>query len=752
MLGMSSFFSFLIAFLLFLSLVTAQLAKPSSWQTLSGSAPLVVAKGGFSGIFPDSSSAAYELAMMSSKTDTILWCDVRLTKDGFGICLPDIKLDNCTNIAYVFPNGKNKYIINGVLTKGWFSVDYALKDLANVGLVQAIYSRTEKFDLAYGIFGVEDVVALKPPGLWLNIQHDAFYSQHLLNMTRYILSVSKNVTVNYVSSPEVDFLRNLVREFRGTKTKLVFRFLEYDDTEPTMNQKYSSLLKNLTFIKTFASGILVPKEYIWNATNEPYLLPHTSVVTDAHKVGLEVFASGFHNDAIIPFNYTYDPLAEYLNYVDNGDFSVDGVLTDHPITSSEAIDCYSHMDKNNNSDLGKPTIISYNGASSDYPDCTDLAYNQAVLDGADFIDCPVQMTKDGVPICMSSIDLIQVTTVTTSAFRARISTLPELQAATGIFVFNFTWEEIHNLKPVISSPEINYGMVRNPRFKYSGQFMKLLDFLAFAKDKALSGVTIKINNAAFLVEKLGFDVVNEVINALNSTGYNNLSTQQVMIQSNSSSVLMKFKQQTKYNLSYVVHESISNADNSSIADIANFAHSVAIDKKSIFLENYNYIIDQTQVVKRLKSAGLAVYVYVLQNEFVTHFWDFFMDPYVEINSYVNISGVDGIITDSPRTTKTYRRNTCAKSGGFPNYMEALGVGTLWTLIPPVVLPPAVAPFPVLDAADVLESPLPSVKGAKTGPSTSPSPPTAPAPSSSNVHLNSVALISLSVIMMKLTLW
>lgn len=151
---------------------------------------------------------------MSSKTDTILWCDVRLTKDGFGICLPDIKLDNCTNIAYVFPNGKNKYIINGVLTKGWFSVDYALKDLANVGckffnlsykpkfsvsyfenadyskfkfllmnydlyidntllmqaVVQAIYSRTEKFDLAYGIFGVEDVVALKPPGLWLNIQ------------------------------------------------------------------------------------------------------------------------------------------------------------------------------------------------------------------------------------------------------------------------------------------------------------------------------------------------------------------------------------------------------------------------------------------------------------------------------------------------------------------------------------------------------------------------------------------------------
>ncbi|KAM0942972.1 putative glycerophosphodiester phosphodiesterase [Dioscorea sansibarensis] len=759
MLRMSSswdFFSLFIAFLLFRSLVTAQLAKPSSWQTLSGSAPVVIAKGGFSGTFPDSSSAAYNLALISSKTNTILWCDVLLTKDGVGICLPDIMLDNCTDIAYQYLKGKKEYFINGVLTKGWFSVDYTMKDLAIVGLVQAIYSRSEKFDSAYGIFRVEDVVALKPPGLWLNIQHDAFYSQHHLNMTSYILSISKQDIVNYVSSPEVNFLRGLVTRFRGTKTKLVFRFLEYDNTEPTMNQTYRSLLQNLTFIKTFASGILVPKKYIWPVTADNYLRPHTSIVTKAHKAGLEVFASGFHNDEVIPFNFSYDPLAEYLKYVDNGDFSVDGVLTDHPITSSEAIDCYSHMDKNKNPDLGKPTIISHNGASTDYPDCTDLAYKQAIQDGADFIDCPVQMTQDKVLICMSSIDLVLVTTVTTSSFRTRFSTLPELQTTAGIFTFNLTWEEIQkNLRPVISSPESDFFMIRNPRFKQSGNFMKLSDFLAFAKDMALSGVTIKLNNAAFLVERLDFDVVDAVIGALNSSGYNNHPNQQVMIQSNSSSVLMKFKQQTKYNLSYMVHESISNADDSSIANIAKFAHSVAVDKKSIFPINYGYIIGKTQVVERLKSAGLAVYVHVLRNEFVTHAWDYFRDPYVEINSFVKTAGVDGIITDSPRTTKFYRRNTCAKSRGFPKYMESLEVGTLWSLIIPTALPPAIAPSPVLDAADVLESPLPSASvttGAKAGPSTSPSPPGAPASSSSSVCLSSVALIFLSVTMMKLILW
>jgi glycerophosphoryl diester phosphodiesterase len=38
-----------------------------------------------------------------------------------------------------------------------------------------------------------------------------------------------------------------------------------------------------------------------------------------------------------------------------------------------------------------PLIISHNGASGDYPDCTDLGYQKAVADGADIIDCTVQV-------------------------------------------------------------------------------------------------------------------------------------------------------------------------------------------------------------------------------------------------------------------------------------------------------------------------------------------------------------------------
>lgn len=156
-------------------------------------------------------------------------------------------------------------------------------------------------------------------------------------MKNYLTSISRKSIINYVSSPEVEFLKSINPLFKKTKTNLIFRFLGSNLIEPSTKQTYGSLLKNLTFVKTFASGIIVPKDYIWPVTADLYLLPYTSVVLDAHKMGLQVFASDFANDALIAYNYSYDPVSEYLNFVDNGKFSVDGVLTDYPITASEAI-------------------------------------------------------------------------------------------------------------------------------------------------------------------------------------------------------------------------------------------------------------------------------------------------------------------------------------------------------------------------------------------------------------------------------
>lgn len=90
-------------------------------------------------------------------------------------------------------------------------------------------------------------------------------------------------------------------------------------------------------------------------------------------------------------------------------------------------------------------IISNNGASGVYPGSTDLAYQQAIDDGADIIDCSVQITKDGIAFCSNSADLIAETTAMTK-FMSRSSIVPELQPKSGIYSFDLTWSEIQTLK------------------------------------------------------------------------------------------------------------------------------------------------------------------------------------------------------------------------------------------------------------------------------------------------------------------
>ncbi|RWW27581.1 hypothetical protein BHE74_00036370 [Ensete ventricosum] len=164
--------SILVAAFLFLQQVTVIARNASAWLTLTGTlflsshpcithrdlsgfhiagnAPAIVAKGGFSGLFPDSSRDAYSFALIASSPDTILWCDVRLTKDGLGICLPDIKLDNCTDISNVYPNGQNVYLVDGLNTTGWFSVDYSIQELSTV-------AGKQQFVLIACIYQIQDV-------------------------------------------------------------------------------------------------------------------------------------------------------------------------------------------------------------------------------------------------------------------------------------------------------------------------------------------------------------------------------------------------------------------------------------------------------------------------------------------------------------------------------------------------------------------------------------------------------------------
>jgi glycerophosphoryl diester phosphodiesterase len=410
----------------------------------------------------------------------------------------------------------------------------------------------------------------------------------------------------------------------------------------------------------------------------------------------------------LPYNYNYDPVAEYLSFVDNGEFSVDGVLSDFPVTPSGTIDCFSHLGKNETVQANV-LVISSEGASGDYPGCTDMAYEKAVSDGADVLDCPVQISNDRIPFCLGSINLRDRTNVAQSDFSNLTTNNPDLNIDNGIFAYDLTWSQIQSLKPAISNPYTNYSLFRNPRARNEGNLMRLSDFLAFANNaSSISGVLISIEDAAYLAEKEGLDVTDTVLDALSKAGYNNQTLKKVMIKSSDSAVLSKFKSSSNYELVYLVDADVRDITNSTILEIKKFASSVIVSKDSVFPADKLFLIGQTTVVPKLQAFNLSVYVQIFHNEYVSQPWDFFSDPYVEINNHVSAMGIDGVITDYPGTAAKYKRNRCLGYKDVPMYMTPVQPGGLIPLMAERDLPPAEAPNPVLTEKDVAEPPLPPV--------------------------------------------
>lgn len=163
-----------------------------------------------------------------------------------------------------------------------------------------------------------------------------FYKEHKISAESFLVDTLQRLP-EFLSSPEIDFLKSMGGHAEKSKTKLIFVFLGPDEVEPSTKTPYSSLIKDLSKIKLFASGIVVPKEYIWPLNKAKMLQPATTLVQDAHKAGLAVYASTFANDRLWSYNFSYDPVLEYTQFIENSQFSVDGVLSEFPSTASEAI-------------------------------------------------------------------------------------------------------------------------------------------------------------------------------------------------------------------------------------------------------------------------------------------------------------------------------------------------------------------------------------------------------------------------------
>lgn len=167
------------------------------------------------------------------------------------------------------------------------------------------------------------------------LQNAGFYTQYGVKAVQDVLDILAACPIAFVSSSDIGFLKSIAGKTPKI-TKVIFQLHNAIDVEPSTKRPYGAIVKDLLTIKSFASGIMVPKDFIWPVKPDKYLGLQTTLVADAHKLGLEVYASGFANDLFSSYSYNYDPTAEYLQFFDSKD-SVDGVVTDFPATASNAI-------------------------------------------------------------------------------------------------------------------------------------------------------------------------------------------------------------------------------------------------------------------------------------------------------------------------------------------------------------------------------------------------------------------------------
>ncbi|KAF6171257.1 hypothetical protein GIB67_036925 [Kingdonia uniflora] len=184
--------------------------------------------------------------------------------------------------------------------------------------------------------------------------------------------------------------------------------------------------------------------------------------------------------------------------------------------------------------------------------------------------------------------------------------------------------------------------------------MALSEFLESAKKKAVTGILINIENAAYLASKKGFNVTEIVSSFLSNATFDKQLTQQVFIQSDDSVVLSVFKRIPTYKKVLTIEENIE----------------------------------------------------AFRNEYTTIPFGFFSNPIMEIATYVSGIGVDGLETEYPATASAYLRSSCSRPES--EVPPIVAPGALMSSIPTDVLPPVEAPSPLLEPVDVLDPPLPSI--------------------------------------------
>ena len=358
-------------------------AGKAPFPTLDGKAPLVIAHRGASAYMPDHTLEGYAKAIELGAD--YIEPDLVSTKDGVLIARHEPNLKDTTDVAAhpAFANRKRKMMVDGAEEEGWFASDFTLAEIKTLRAIQPRADRSAEFNGKFQIPTFDEVLALRAKksqesgreiGVYPETKHPSYHQQLGLALEQPLVAVLSRYQLNRKSAPV--FIQsfeaaNLKTLRKLTPNKLVYLLdangvrpdgtidtnVPYDHVVSGDKRTYADMLTpaGLKEIKTFADGIGPWKPYLlsWQGVmdsktgtstdvngdklidqRDMTLLEPSSVVADAHKLGLLVHPYTFRNELKhLAANFMDNPVEEYRLFYALG---VDGVFTDYTDTAVAA--------------------------------------------------------------------------------------------------------------------------------------------------------------------------------------------------------------------------------------------------------------------------------------------------------------------------------------------------------------------------------------------------------------------------------
>lgn len=268
----------------------------------------------------------------------------------------------------------------------------------------------------------------------------------------------------------------------------------------------------------------------------------------------------------------------------------------------------------------KPTLIAHRGASAYAPEHTIEAYKLAMEQGADFVEPDLQITKDGVLICLHDTTLERTTDVKTK-FPDRAV---EAKGKKTWPVSSFTLTEIKSLDAG-SWKDAKFAGAKVPTFQ------EMIDTV-----KGKAGI-IPETKAPEAYDKLGFDMGELIMAVLKKNGLDTPNADPktpVIVQSFSAESLksLRTKHGCKLPLVFLFSKSQSKAE---LSKIPSFADGIAPNKAAV--------LDRPEMVRDAHDLGMSVTVWTFRSGQTGKF----ESVKQEMNHFLRTLHVDAVFTDNP---------------------------------------------------------------------------------------------------------